>query len=53
MVPIPALTVIPAGQVDTSGFTVALDKAVRTLINIWRRREDKKRNEEKEKSPRI
>lgn len=53
MVPIPALTVIPAGQVDTSGFTVALDKAVRTLINIWKRREDKKRNEEKEKSPRI
>lgn len=34
MVAITALTVVPAGQVDTSGFTIALDKAVRTLINI-------------------
>lgn len=36
MVAIAALTVVPAGQVDTSGFTVTLDKAICTLINIWR-----------------
>lgn len=34
MVAIAALTVVPAGQVDTSGFTITLDKAVCTLINI-------------------
>lgn len=34
MVAVTALTVVPAGQVDTSGFTITLDKAVRTLVNI-------------------
>lgn len=34
MVAVTALTVVPAGQVDTSGFTITLDKAARTLINI-------------------
>lgn len=42
MVAITTLTVVPAGQVDTSRFTITLDKAVRTLINIWWRRDTMK-----------
>lgn len=34
MVAVAALTVVPAGQVDTSGFTVTLHKAICALINI-------------------
>lgn len=34
MVAITALTMVPAGQVDTSGFTVTLDKAICALVNI-------------------
>lgn len=36
MVAIAALAVVPAGQVDTSGFAVTLNKAICTLIDIWR-----------------
>lgn len=36
MVAVAALAVVPAGQVDTSGFAVTLDKAIRTLVDIWR-----------------
>lgn len=36
MVAVAALAVVPAGQVDTSGFTVTLHKAICTLINICR-----------------
>lgn len=34
MVAVAALAVVPAGQVDTSGFAVTLDKAICTLIDI-------------------
>lgn len=36
MVAVAALAVVPAGQVDTSGFTVTLHKAICALINICR-----------------
>lgn len=29
-----ALAVVPAGQVDTAGVVVALDQALRTLVDI-------------------
>jgi hypothetical protein len=32
---VPALTVVPARQVDTAGVIVALDQALRTLVNVW------------------
>lgn len=34
MVAITTLAVVPAGQVDTSGFAVTLNKAICTLIDI-------------------
>lgn len=36
MVAVAALAVVPAGQVDTSGFAVTLDEAICTLIDICR-----------------
>ena len=35
MVTVSALTVVPAREVDTVGMVVALDQALRTLVNIW------------------
>lgn len=31
----PALAVVPAGQVDAAGVVVALDQALRALVDIW------------------
>lgn len=44
MVAIAALAVVPAGQVDTSGFAVTLNKAICTLIDIWRDEERRDMN---------
>lgn len=31
----PAIAVVPAGQVDAAGVVVALDQALRALVDIW------------------